>query len=1178
MTRTRILHCADIHFDPRDPAPALASLRTVAEYVASDEVALVVVAGDLFDRPVRSASADGMPELLEVCARVIERAPVMSVYGTPSHDAPGCYAPLARMAGRYGWHALGPADAGVVYALTDRGTFDPHYIRCRRGSVPRLLVSGLPEPGLAWLLRGDGASMGRAEAIERVTAQLRTILAGIGVTWEWDAVPRVHVQHGEIVGARTAEGQTLPPGGIAVSADDLALTGADYVALGHIHLHQQVGHLRGAYYAGSAYPVDWGETDRKGFSVVDVERGRPPTIVRRPFPHAPRRKFVWTVDRPEHAIEAVRRAAHDEIAGSDVWVVVEHPAECRPGGTGDALRELLRDAGAGEMRIDFEARRVERVRVPEITTADGWAAQVRAWGGATSTEITDAHADALSTLEADLASSGAIPRPRRWRLRSLRLRGAIGVWRGSGRDEVVIDLDAYGAGLVALTGPNGSGKTTILEHLTPWPSMLTRSGPLQDHFRQRDSCRDLRIVDDETGEQYQCVIHVDAQTGRRTQRVYRDGEPLGADGSTEAYVGVVDGLWGPRSIYLISMCTPQRPVSLRIRGDDGESIIATTDLAAASNGMRRAILRQLLGLGAYQAGARRAQDNARADAEAAERSERQAAPLDTDADRLPEVTHQLGELRGAESDAEGRVFRAADEVKRQRGVVEAAEQSARDHDAVAAEIAAVVEQTLDAAKERKRLETEVRESEGAIAHLPAAEAAVAAHTQRAERRAELVDQRSEAAAERERLMAEYGRVAESAESKRVTIRQSVDRLRERRMRATMDLTAARKECEVVSNGRCGACGQRLPAAKLAELNARADGEQRRMEGLQGTVERCDAELAVLAGALEAIPSTTSPTPPPWGGERELSAVEAEIKANGSAVGRGRETVERAARAQGAIESARQRIDALNRRIAELDAHGLKRADTLDPDAAERYRSERSRLDELVDAEHRERGEHSALKVEMRHAIGDVERCRIAERRRAELRAGIAERQHNAETWRLLGRALGPDGVQSLLLECAAPEVSRVATDLLARAYGRRWEVRVELQRPAGTGGKRRFVEDLRIIVRDATTTEVFDADLGPGEQTLETLSGGEGVWVRAALAAAIGEVRARQTGQRYATALLDEADAGLDDAARAAYWRLVEAAHTAGGRHQTVVITHHSDVQIAQRIAVDELPEAAGVR
>ena len=86
--------------------------------------------------------------------------------------------------------------------------------------------------------------------------------------------------------------------------------------------------------------------------------------------------------------------------------------------------------------------------------------------------------------------------------------------------------------------------------------------------------------------------------------------PLGADGSTAEYERVVDELWGPRPLHMLSVVSPQKPVSLRVRGDDGEAITVTTDLASASRGMLRALLRQLLGLGAYQAASRKAHETA----------------------------------------------------------------------------------------------------------------------------------------------------------------------------------------------------------------------------------------------------------------------------------------------------------------------------------------------------------------------------------------------------------------------------------------------------------------------------------------------------------------------------------------------------------------------------------------
>ena len=145
-----------------------------------------------------------MPKLLDACGELLDAAPVVSVQGTPSHDAPGCYAPITRLAGnRNKWRHIDARTAGDVYT---EGTYqgEQHYI-----------ITGLPEPSRGWL-SARGEAQGRAETGEAVVDGLRSILAGIGAATHGRTVPHLHVQHGEVRGATLASGQVLPPGGIAV--------------------------------------------------------------------------------------------------------------------------------------------------------------------------------------------------------------------------------------------------------------------------------------------------------------------------------------------------------------------------------------------------------------------------------------------------------------------------------------------------------------------------------------------------------------------------------------------------------------------------------------------------------------------------------------------------------------------------------------------------------------------------------------------------------------------------------------------------------------------------------------------------------------------------------------------------------------------------------------------------
>jgi exonuclease SbcC len=128
-------------------------------------------------------------------------------------------------------------------------------------------------------------------------------------------------------------------------------------------------------------------------------------------------------------------------------------------------------------------------------------------------------------------------------------------------------------------------------------------------------------------------------------------------------------------------------------------------------------------------------------------------------------------------------------------------------------------------------------------------------------------------------------------------------------------------------------------------------------------------------------------------------------------------------------------------------------------------------------------------------------------------------------------------------------------------------VEIRTTRMAGKGSRTKQVEDFEIVIHDTERGT---------EQPLDTLSGGETVWIRKALYAAFGIIRARSTGTKFLTTCMDEADGALDPDARRRYIAMLEAEHAAAGRHHTIVITHSEAAQemIPSRIDMRELAGA----
>jgi len=109
-------------------------------------------------------------------------------------------------------------------------------------------------------------------------------------------------------------------------------------------------------------------------------------------------------------------------------------------------------------------------------------------------------------------------------LKRLQLQGAKGIKYGLGLDYVDIDFTRFQPGLVAIIGRNGRGKTTILENLTPFRSLFSRSGKLQNHFIGSDAFRKLTFqIENDT---YESELYIDPEKDKITTTLKKNNEPI----------------------------------------------------------------------------------------------------------------------------------------------------------------------------------------------------------------------------------------------------------------------------------------------------------------------------------------------------------------------------------------------------------------------------------------------------------------------------------------------------------------------------------------------------------------------------------------------------------------------------------------------------------------------------
>jgi len=148
------------------------------------------------------------------------------------------------------------------------------------GGPVELALAPYPTRALLFPDVEELAGMGMRDLEDAMTRRLIAKIDGLARRAAESDAPRVLVGHFSIAEAQTGSERTLMLSrDISVPVSEVANPVWDYVALGHIHRHQNLTKNRPGVppvvYSGSLEAIDFGEEgDRKGFAWIELERGR----------------------------------------------------------------------------------------------------------------------------------------------------------------------------------------------------------------------------------------------------------------------------------------------------------------------------------------------------------------------------------------------------------------------------------------------------------------------------------------------------------------------------------------------------------------------------------------------------------------------------------------------------------------------------------------------------------------------------------------------------------------------------------------------------------------------------------------------------------------------------------------------------------------------------------------
>lgn len=1177
----KILHFADVHYSRETQDKALASLRKIVVTTEKEKPDLIALAGDLFERPVNDTESSGFPALLDVFGRLLDIAPIAAVRGTTTHDVPGCYAPFERLKAKYPFRLL--TQPSSPHFLSSLGHIEGD-VWSEENIVSegyaRLLLFGIPEPSKEWFLAGK--QLGKAEANEAIKKGMRELLLGLAaLRKQYPTLPCIVIYHGAVSGATLDNHQILPAGGIQIGKDDLALVGADYYALGHIHLFQQIGGLP-AFYSGSVFPVDRGEQDQKGFNLVSFTMELPEHwdntiatfgdgddadffvhVQRIPYPHPPRKKIVC-VYNPENDEDMIDL---NEAAGYDTWLQIRARKEQRSMIDTEAWREKLLAAGAEEgSKVEVVPIPTETVRSQEISDTHHLRDKVKIYAELSGEKVSESILEKADTIEQACREQGIISEGLHIRIKKLILRGAIGIHKGIGRDQVEIDLDQYDPGLIALVGANGSGKTTLCENMHPFPQLFTRPGKLQDHFMLRDSFRDLYFIDDRTGTEYRAFLQIDGlnKSGSIEYYLYRDGKPL-TNGRKDDYEQKVQELFGSPQLFLRHVFASQKqPKNL-------------PDLSDASKGEKKALFLELGGLNIFIMQLEYAKSKAQ---DINNELIGIRAKLEREGDVRGNIAHSLERmerLEEEENEAQQKLNKIGEKGKRLRARSEDLAKLVEKNKELYQEIDATNKRILELNQEKNDLKQNVQKYREALNSKQDLERELKHLEALKKEEAELNEERARISAERERLTAKHNNakdvVANTERKYQSRKTETIDRktkvLRDRAILEAEGNTLDKELAEPITEN-CPTCGQKWPASKKAEFQAKRDEKQQKLNEIRQKIFDFDKKLKEIEhyqnGLDESLKELEWPEEPelPTFNEEGLQRIKIVIREKDESVLRNE--LQKAQIAEAQIAEGEKRLESLEQLLSELMKKNQDLKEQVHSSCEQEHQEILRNLENARNEYIEKDKELTRINTEIQSLQKTVDQLKAELEEIEDLKKQAEEKEGARIEWEWLQRACGPDGIQALELDAMGPGIAEVANSILESAYGSRFQMEFRTTRIGGSGSKRKQIEDFQIWIHDSQDGT---------EQLLEMLSGGESVWVKRAIYDAFGIIRARKEGTKFLTVHQDEADGALDEVsgARIKYFRLLLRAHQEAGRYHTIVITHSTEAQemIGQKIDMRQL-------
>lgn len=746
------------------------------------------------------------------------------------------------------------------------------------------------------------------------------------------------------------------------------------------------------------------------------------------------------------------------------------------------------------------------------------------------------------------------------KLESVKLRGFLGIRKGLGLDDISLDLSSL-SGLVALAGPNGRGKSTLLENLTPFRTLASRKRALQHHVGLRDSFRDLSFR--WNGDAYRSLIKIDSDSEKQEAFLWQNGASL-VNGKVREYDKAIIDLFGSEALFFNSVFCAQNSAKI-------------TDMRP---GDLKALFAEFLRLDRYIAFEQTSKQVGQVLAG-------QVSALDREMEymrRIVEAAKDLGETlktKTEEQNSQSRVIFSlkADAQKLQEDLARARE--AVQKNVIVQERVATLEKALKTLF--STIETARRESETTLKAFQAKSEKLESEIKGFKttlEEAEIIRQSAGRVEQMEKDIASLSAEREKFQAAKDEIAPRIDKLREALTSAqekirslSQDRKLAVLEAEMKAMEETGKdLGLRDPACrsttctfivkalkaveglepKKAEIaayklalalksrEAEADKQtaEDQLHRLRKEEEHIQTTLTTLRKSISEQETALKPLKPLAAKLPQVEVAQARLETAQDRWEQNKEDWENAVNARNKNAWTQEQEKAtlesdIRLATAEINYLADKTMKALESDIRVNQETIEAAQTDLAAADK----EIAAMEGQIAEAERHKAQLAILEEQRQQISQDIGE-------WQYLQTACGANGLRALEIDSVAPGISAYSNALLSQAFGPLFTVRFRTQ-DEETGKE---VLEIPVMREDGS------------EPLLENLSGGEKIWILKALRLAMTLISKEKSARNFLTAFADEEDGALDVDNALNFVRLYRAFMQAGGFQDLFFISHKPDV------------------